>query len=211
MFAEAIGRLAKMLSPTHTENDGSVAAECLARLPDRSAFLSHANAVLETSRRSSPALLLIGIDEFVSVSETAEKEDCDQLRRRVAIAICQTVSVTTAGRGIVARPAPGEIAVLVDCMLSDEVQRMAEQICAAAKRSAANVDKVGSGTTVSVGIAFCLPATTADDALDVASRALDRARQEGGDRCRSIAQGGTRHIDLMQDPRGFMRVPPKAT
>ncbi len=182
----------------------------LTGLPNRRAFFKCADLAFAERARSDKALLMIDLDDFKAINDTAGHEAGDAALTTVANTIRQVIRVATNGEGLVARIGGEEFAVLVRRMLSDEVIALANQICAAVRQSTTTCEGQHIRTTVSVGIGFCLPDTTTDAALRVADEALYFAKNKGRDCCHALAQGGSRRLETISRSHGPVRGPFRA-
>lgn len=139
-------------------------------------------------------VFLIDIDGFGEFNSRFGFDAGDGLLRKIASTILDTVSpdsVTGIGN-IVARIGGEEFAVLYAEDAETEAPPSPEDAIALAERVRYEVEKLtigGAGATVSIGIATSMrDATSAQELLDAADKALGCAAAEGGNRVRSLDQ-----------------------
>jgi GGDEF domain-containing protein len=169
-------------------------ANALTLIDGRQSFVQVADRVFAESQRFDRALLRIDIDQNESSSEGIEPPAATALRDGTANTIGETIDRLHGRDAVFARIDDVAFATVVGHGSSDEVITMADLIREEVKQAEVAFRGSRLMATVSIGIVFCLRTTTADAALEVAELALERAKTNGHDQWRAIAQGGVREV-----------------
>jgi GGDEF domain-containing protein len=166
----------------------------LTLIDGRQSFVQVADRAFAEQQRFDRALLRIDIDQSESFSEGFEQPAAMALLDGTQNTIGETIDRLHGRNALFARIDEAAFASVVGHGSSDEVITMADIIREEVKQAVVVFRGSRLMATVSIGIVFCLRATTADEALEVAELALERAKTNGRDQWQAIAQGGVREV-----------------
>jgi diguanylate cyclase (GGDEF)-like protein len=176
--------------------------DALTGLPNRRSFLSLLDRAVERAKRKrrGVALLMIDLDNFKFVNDSAGHVMGDSLLRRVAQVLLGGVGKDTA----VCRLGGDEFTVIIENVTGPaEAERTARALLERVKRLA-RIDGVALRTWASIGIAVMPEQTsTAEDLMQFADTAMYRAKALGKGQCvlydAGMAQAALAQAELIQD------------
>ena len=183
-----------------------LAFDQLTNLPNRSAFLNSLVAALTSARQDGKkvTVLYADIDDFFSVNEIVGAREADQ----VIVEVASRITGTLRQADQLARVGSDKFALLLgphDAAVENDVLEVAERVLQAVRQPIERADR-RINVTVSIGAA-CYPedGDSADELLNHAMSATERAKKNGGDTfCRfdaSSAQKDSGRRDLLKDLR----------
>ena len=150
----------------------------LTGLPNRSAFLERAGAVLalHRGRGERAAVLYIDCDRFKAINDGLGHAAGDEL----LVAVAERLRDSVRAGDVIARLGGDEFAVLLSPVRGrDDALRLAEKIGEAIRRPLHSTTFGPFGATVSIGVALCEdPCTGIDALLAAADGAMYRAKSQ---------------------------------
>jgi diguanylate cyclase len=136
-------------------------------------------------RRGGPpiAVALLEVDQF----DALQADHGDQGRRLVLRATAQFLKATVRDMDHIAHLEDARFALLLPTAGSDDAQRVAQRLRKAVERCSLNIEDEAVKFTISVGVTVVSSGDNSESLLERAERALDDARQSGGN---SVCQRG---------------------
>jgi diguanylate cyclase (GGDEF)-like protein len=160
--------------------------DVLTGVANRRGFFEHAEKIFRESEASDDrplALMMVDIDHFKRVNDRYGHAAGDELLKRTARMIHDTVKEKTApAASLVARIGGEEFAVLIAGADRAEAAALANSICATAPFAGFHSDGNFIHATLSVGVAMRSPGESVDAAMRVADKAVYEAKRAGRDR-----------------------------
>jgi diguanylate cyclase (GGDEF)-like protein len=178
-------------------------------LPSHQTFVELATGVFSSGRARSRAIMVMELDGLESIIDRRGLKGAKEILARTATSLSAAVKTAGMTNAIVARMNGAKFALLTTYRDSIDVLDLADRICADARRPGDQQMAAAAGVTMSIGVVFCLSSTPLAEALREADVALHRARNEGGNRSSSVAQGGRR--DIAHFRRAAPRMPIRAS
>ena len=151
----------------------------LTGVANRRGFFEQAEAEFAAGRERGLALMMVDIDRFKRVNDLYGHAAGDELLRRTAELITETVR--NAG-GFVGRMGGEEFAVMVPAHDTAAATALAEELCRNARIGGFERDEHYIYATLSVGVAVHKPGQTFDATMKAADMAAYDAKRAGRDR-----------------------------
>lgn len=162
------------------ELERMVRTDALTGIANRRAFFEHAERIF--SANGPAAVMMIDIDHFKQINDRFGHAAGDQVIRKVARAICETVAARhCGGESWVARLGGEEFAVLIAGACAETSETLASEVCAAVRSLSIPVSGVCCTPTVSIGVAVRDAMQSLDKLMIAADRAAYAAKRKGRD------------------------------